>query len=116
MYPSFDRKQYIMAVTRAVFLRVFGHITIAIILVIQAFSLKLCNWLVRQLVTAIKTLTGATIERDFIKFHVQREIVKPIYENNRPELGFIDEELTRKKSFFPISPEDLITKAKVNQI
>merc|ERR1711988_1385899 len=51
-----------------------------------------------------KIATGATIKRDLVKFHGQRESVEPIYENDQPELGFVDEKLTRNRSFSPRFP------------
>ena len=97
-------------------LRITGHLLAAALLLSAALSIKLSNWLVRNLVALIKIATGATIKRDLVKFHGQRESVEPIYENDQPELGFVDEKLTRNRSAFPISSEDLIEKTKVSYI
>ena len=95
-------------------LRITGHLLAAALLLSAALSIKLFNWLIRNLVALIKIATGATIKRDLVKFHGQRESVEPIYENDQPELGFVDEKLTRNRSAFPISSEDLIEKTKVS--
>ena len=102
-----------MAFPPLTFLRIIGHLMAAGLLLSAALAIRLFNWLIRNLVALIRTATGATIERDMVKFHGQRESVEPIYENNQPELGFVDEKLTRKRSVFPISSEDLIEKTKV---
>ena len=103
-----------MAFPPLTILRIIGHLMAAGLLLGTALVIKLLNWLIRNLVALIKVATGATIERDLVKFHGQRESVEPIYENNQPKLGFVDEKLTRKRSDFPISSEDLIEKAKVS--
>lgn len=102
-----------MAFPPLTILRIIGHLMAAGLLLSTALVIKLFNWLIRNLVALIRIATGATIERDLVKFHGQRESVEPIYENNQPKLGFVDEKLTRKRSDFPISSEDLIEKAKL---
>ena len=81
--------------------RVIGHLLVTLVLVFGAFILRINEWLIRTSVAFMKSLTGAVIERDSVAFHTQREDVDPVYTDNE----VIDEEATRGKSNFPISPE-----------
>ena len=92
-------------------IRLIGHVLSVILLVIGSLSIKIVDTIIRFLVNMIKSVTGAKIEKDSMKFHVQREEVRPEYENK--EIGDIDVKTTLSKSSYPFSPEDLIKKVKV---
>ena len=92
-------------------IRLIGHVLSVILLVIGSLSIKIVDTIIRLLVNMIKSMTGAKIEKDSMKFHVQREEVRPEYENK--EIGDIDVKTTLSKSSYPFSPEDLIKKVKV---
>ena len=92
-------------------IRLIGHVLSVILLVIGSLSIKIVDTIIRFLVNLIKSVTGAEIEKDSMKFHVQREEVRPEYENK--EIGDIDVKTTLSKSSYPFSPEDLIKKVKV---
>jgi len=92
-------------------IRLIGHVLSVILLVIGSLSIKIVDTIIRFLVNMIKSVTGAKIEKDSMKFHVQREEVRPEYENK--EIGDIDVKTTLSKSSYPFSPEDLIKKVKI---
>ena len=92
-------------------IRLIGHVLSVILLVIGSLSIKIVDTIIRFLVNMIKSVTGAKIEKDSMKFHVQREEVRPEYENKK--IGDIDVKTTLSKSSYPFSPEDLIKKVKV---
>lgn len=88
--------------------RIFGHVIAIIFLFAGIVSVSLIDWIVRSLVGLIQTIFGATIERDSVKFHPQRETVEPVL----GDFEVINEGATREASNFPISPADLIAKTK----
>jgi len=94
-------------------LKAIGHLMCVCLLVTGACCVRVLDWTTRTFVGLIQTLTGATVERDQKKLHPQRELINElVYEDNKPEVGVLNENTMLKNSSFSLSPEQLIIKAK----
>jgi len=93
-------------------LQVVGHVISVIFLLSASLSNKISDWFARSCVAWIQSVTGAIIPRDYQKFHSQRETNPPLYEDNDPKVGVINEKVTLASASFNIAPVDLIAKTK----